>query len=120
MLDKVLAASIEVPVKDLFTVAPDFWKQFHEITVTKCITALTNVVQVNKLSGHDPELVECEYGDWILRNNEGLIVAHHNLLLCCIEARISGTKQLLTCILDSGSEVVAMPKHIWQQLGLSI
>ena len=120
MLDNVLAASIEVPVKDLFAVAPDFRKQFHEITVTKCIAASTNVVQVNKLSGHDPELVEHEYGNRILWNDEGLIVAHHNLLLRCIEARISGTEWSLTCVLDSGSEVVAMLKCIWQQLGLPI
>ena len=120
MLDNVLAASVEVPVKDLFAVAPDFWKQFREITTTKRIAASTNVVQVNELSGHDPELVECEYGDRILWNDEGLIVAHHNLPLHCIEARISGTEWSLTCVLASGSEVVAMPKCIWQQLGLSI
>ena len=120
MLDNVLAANIKVPVKDLFTVAPDFWKQFCEITVTKRITASTNVVQVNELSGHDPDLVEHEYGDQILQNDEGLIVAHHNLLLRCIEARISGTEWSLTCVLDSGSKVVAMPKRIWQQLGLPI
>ena len=120
MLENVLAANVKVPVKDLFAVAPDFQKQFREITVTKHIAASTNVVQVNELSGRDPDLVEREYGDWILRNNEGLIVAHHNLPLRCIEARISGTERSLTCVLDSGSEVVAMPKHIWQQLGLSI
>ena len=120
MLDNVLAASVKVPVKDLFAVAPDFRKQFREITATKCIAALTNVVQVNELSGRDPELVEREYGDRILWNDEGLIVAHHNLPLCCIEASISGTERSLTCVLDSGSKVVAMPKCIWQQLGLPI
>ena len=120
MLDNVLAASVKVPVKDLFAVAPDFRKQFREITVTKHIAALTNVVQVNELSGRDPELIECEYGDRILRNDEGLIVVHYNLPLHCIEARISGTEQSLTCVLDSGSKVVAMSKHIWQQLGLPI
>jgi hypothetical protein len=40
-----------------------------------------NQVQVNELSGRDLDHVSREFGDQILRNKDGLIVAHHNLPL---------------------------------------
>jgi hypothetical protein len=82
VLDRVLETSVPVPVKELFAVSPEFRKQFHDLTTTKWVTSgSANHVQVNELSGHDPDHVSREFGDGILQNEDGLIVAHHNLPL---------------------------------------
>jgi hypothetical protein len=123
VLDRVLETSVPVPVKELFAVSPEFRKQFCDLTTTKCVTSRSgsaNHVQVNELSGHDPDHVSREFGDRILRNEDGLIVVHHNLPLRCLDAKITGMDANLTCVLDSGSEVIAMPKHMWEKLGLPI
>ena len=65
-------------------------------------------------------MVAQEYGDWVIRNDDGLIVTHHSLPLRALEAKIPGTCHSLMGILDSGSEVVVMPKHVWEELGLPL
>jgi hypothetical protein len=50
----------------------------------------SNSVQVNKLSGIDPSVVNHDFGDRVHRNEDSLIVAHHSLPLCAIDARIEG------------------------------
>ena len=54
------------------------------------------------------------------RNDNGLIVAHHSLPLRAIEVKIGESRHSVRGILDSGSEIVAMPKWIWEELGLPI
>jgi hypothetical protein len=82
VLDQVLETSIPVPVKELFAVSLEFRKQFRDLTTTKWVTSGSAIqVQVNKLSGHDPDHISREFVDRILRNEDGLIVAHHNLPL---------------------------------------
>ena len=63
ILDKVLETTVPIPVKDLLSVAPEFRKHLHELATTKRIPVTTNVVQVNELSGHDPDAVSQEFGD---------------------------------------------------------
>ena len=76
VLDRVLETSVLVPVKDLFSVSPEFRKLFRNLTTMKRITmGLANTVQVNELSGRNPEQVSREYGDRILRNEDGVTVA---------------------------------------------
>jgi hypothetical protein len=117
----VLDTSVPVPVKDLFAVSPEFRKQFQDIMTVKRVTnPASNSVQVNELSGIDPSVVNRDFGDRVHRNEDGLIVAHHSLPLHAIEAKIEGFRGSLRGILDSGSEIIAMPKHIWKELGLPI
>ncbi|KIN93442.1 hypothetical protein M404DRAFT_45879, partial [Pisolithus tinctorius Marx 270] len=119
IVERVLETSVAMPVKELFAVAPEFRKQFRDITMAKCIT--TNKievvrsdneegVQVNELTGCDPQRTTRKYGDHIIRGDDSSIVAHHTLPLCCIEAKVPGTDVTINCILDSGSEIVAMPR----------
>jgi hypothetical protein len=123
VLDRVLETSIPVPVKELFAVSPEFRKQFHNLTTTKRVTSgsgSVNHVQVNELSGRDLDHVSREFGDRILHNEDGLIVAHHNLPLRYLDVKVTGKDVNLTYVLDSRSEVIAMPKHMWEKLGLPI
>ncbi|KIK80802.1 hypothetical protein PAXRUDRAFT_157652 [Paxillus rubicundulus Ve08.2h10] len=120
VLDRVLEASIPVPVRDLFAVSPDFRKQFCDMTTTKWVTTVPTahvnglsvcapVVHVNELSGRNLGGVTREYGDQLLKSDDGLIVAHHSLPLRCLEVKVNGTERTINCVLDSGSEIVAMP-----------
>jgi hypothetical protein len=79
-----------------------------------------NHVQVNELSGRDLDHVSREFGDQILHNKDSLIVAHHNLPLRCLDVKVTGKDVNLTFVLDSGSEVIAMPKRMWEKLRLPI
>ena len=80
----------------------------------------TNIVQVNKLSGLDPDAIGFDFGDQVLRNDEGLIVAHHSLPLHAVEARVGSSGRVVQNVLNSGLEIIAMPKCIWEDLGLPI
>ncbi|KAI6030519.1 hypothetical protein F5J12DRAFT_888328 [Pisolithus orientalis] len=96
IMECILETSIALPVKELFAVAPEFCKQFRDITMAKCVT--TNEIEVvrsednegvhvNELTGHNPQQAVHEYGDHLIRSDNGVIMAHHTLLLCCIEAK---------------------------------
>ena len=54
------------------------------------------------------------------RSDDGLIVAHHSVPLRSLEAKIVGTSWSILGVLDSGSEIVAMPKRVWEDLGLPV
>ena len=111
---------VPIPIKDLLLVAPEFHKHLHELATTKHIPVTTNIVQVNELSGCDPDAVGQEFGDRVHRNNDRLIVVHHSVPLCSIEAKVVGTSRTINAVLDSSSEIVAMPKQVWEGLGLPV
>ncbi|KIO03786.1 hypothetical protein M404DRAFT_50188, partial [Pisolithus tinctorius Marx 270] len=119
IVECILKTSIAMPVKELFAVAPEFHKQFRDITMAKCVT--TNKievvcsdeeegVQVNELTSCNPQRPMCEYGDHVICGDDSSIIAHHTLPLRCIEAKVPGTNVTINCILDSGSEIVTMPR----------
>ena len=88
--------------------------------MAKCIPVSTNTVQVNELAGHDPGEVDRAFGDCVHRSDNGLIVAHHSVPLRSLEAKIVGTGWSILGVLDSGSEIVTMPKWVWEDLGLPV
>ena len=47
-------------------------------------------------------------------------MVHHSVLLRSLEAKIVGTGQSILRVLDSGSEIVTMPKQVWEDLGLPV
>jgi len=108
-------------VKDLFAISPEFRKQFHNLTMVKRVTnPSTNIVQVNKLSILDPDAISHDFSDQVLRSDEGLIVTHHSLPLQAVDAKVRGLGCVIQGVLDLDSEIIAMPKHIWKDLGLLI
>ena len=85
----MLNTRIPIPVKDLFTVSLEFRKQLRDLTTVKQVAnTSTTMVQVNELSRQDLSTVNQEYGDQILRNDNGLIMVHHSLPLWAIKARV--------------------------------
>ncbi|KIN96988.1 hypothetical protein M404DRAFT_32713 [Pisolithus tinctorius Marx 270] len=129
IMEHVLETSVAMPVKELFAVAPEFRKQFRDITMVKHVT--TNEievvhsddeegVQVNELTSCDPQRTACKYGDHVIHGDDGSIIAHHTLPLRCIEAKVPGTDVTINCILDSGSGIITMPRRIWEKIRLPL
>ena len=88
--------------------------------MAKHIPVSTNTIQVNELAGRDPGEVDRAFGDRMHRSDDGLIMAHHSVLLRSLEEKIVGTGRSILGVLDSGSEIVAMPKRVWEDLGLPV
>ena len=120
LLDQVLATTIPVPVQELIAVASKVHKQLKDLSMAKCIPVSTNTIQVNELVGHDPGKIDRAFGDHVHQSDDGLIVAHHSVLLQSLEAKIVRTGQSILEVLDSGSEIVIMPKWMWEDLSLPV
>ena len=120
LLDQVLETTMPVPVRELIAVAPEVCKQLKDLSTAKCIPISTNTIQVNELAGRDPGEVDRAFGDRVHRSDDGLIVAHHSLLLRSLEVKIVGTSRSILGVLDSGSKIVAMPKRVWEDLSLPV
>ena len=109
-----------VPVRELIAVAPEVCKQLKDLSTAKRIPVSTNTVQVNELARHDPGEVDRAFGNHVHQSDNGLIVAHHSMPLRSLEAMIVGTSQSILRVLDSGSEIVTMPKQMWEDLSLPV
>lgn len=120
VLDRVLEATVPVPVKELLAVAPDFRRQLKELATSKRMPVKTNTIQVNELAGVDPGAVARDFSDSIERNEDGLIVAHHSIPLRSLSVKVMDSDQSIISVLDSGSEIIAMPKRVWESLGLPV
>ena len=92
--------------------APKVHKQLKDLSTAKCIPVSTNTVQVNELTGCNPGEVTRAFDDHVHRSDDGLIVVHHSVPLQSLEAKIVGTGRSILGVLDSGSEIVAMPKRV--------
>ena len=88
--------------------------------MAKCIPVSANTIQVNELTGHDPGEIDRAFGDHMHQSDDRLIVAHHSVPLQSLEAKIIGTGQSILTVLDSGSEIVTMPKWVWEDLSLLV
>ena len=109
-----------VPVRELIAVAPKVCKQLKNLSTAKCIPVSTNTVQVNELARCDPGEVDRAFSDHMHQSDNGLIVAHHSVLLWSLEAKIVRTSWSILEVLDSGSEIVTMPKQVWEDLSLRV
>ena len=100
--------------------APEVRKQLKDLSMAKRIPVSTNTVQVNQLAGRDPGKVDQAFGDRMHQSDNGLIVAHHSVPLWSLEAKIVGTGWSILGVLDLGSEIVAMPKQVWEDFSLPV
>ena len=57
-IDRVLATTVPVPVRELITMAPEVHKQLKDLSTAKGIPVSTNTVQINELTGRDPGKVD--------------------------------------------------------------
>ena len=109
-----------VLVRELIAVAPEVRKQLKDLSTAKRISVSTNTVQVNELAGRDPGEVDHAFSDRMHRSDNGLIMVNHSVPLRSLEAKIVRTSWSILGVLDSGFEIVAMPKWMWEDLGLPV
>ena len=114
LLNQVLATTVPVPVRELITVAPDVHKQLKDLTTARCIPISTNTIQVNELAGRDPGAVDRAFRSHVHHSDDGLIIAHHSIPLWSLEVKIIGTGHTILGVLNSGSEIIAMLKRVWE------
>ncbi|KIJ08092.1 hypothetical protein PAXINDRAFT_18748 [Paxillus involutus ATCC 200175] len=121
-LDQVLGVTVPVPLKELLALSPDLRKHMKEAVTGKQVwgNLLTQAdpetpdaradasTHCFELEGRDPEGIA----------DDGRIMGNHSIPLHYIEATIVGTGRVVRCVLDTGSEVIAMPKALWETLGL--
>ncbi|KIJ08787.1 hypothetical protein PAXINDRAFT_18096 [Paxillus involutus ATCC 200175] len=131
-LDQVLGMTVPVPLKELLALSPDLRKHMKEAVTGKRVwgNLLTQAdpetpdaqadasAHCFELEGRDPEGIAREYGPKLTYSDNGRIVGNHSIPLRYIEATIVGTGRVVRCVLDTGSEVIAMPKALWETLGL--
>jgi hypothetical protein len=113
----LLDSPMSLQVRDVLSMSHDFRKQLRDQTATQRVS--TNTMSVNELAGRSPEAIWGPYEESLHRNDEGIIVGHHSVPLRSIKALVGG-KRTVTCLLDSGAEIVAMRKDIWQSLGVPL
>jgi hypothetical protein len=128
----VLGVTVPVPLKELLALSPDLRKHMKEAVTGKRVwgNLLTQAdpetpdaragasAHCFELEGRDPEGIAREYGPKLTYSDDGRIVGNHSIPLRYIEATIVGTGRVVRCVLDTGSEVIAMPKALWETLGL--
>jgi hypothetical protein len=117
IVNSFLDSSITVPMRDILSVSPEVKRHFRDQTATQRVA--TNTMSVNELAGRNPEDVWGPYERTLHRNDAGVIVGHHSVPLRSIEAFVGG-KRTVTCLLDSGAEIIAMRKDVWESLGIPL
>jgi hypothetical protein len=115
VVDRMLYSTISMPMHKLIAVSTDMRKVFKDLTTTKRVTVGT--VSVNELSSTS-EMQEFlkKYDGCLQRSNDGRIVTQHFMSLRCIRV-VTHHRQILSCILDQGTECIVMLCSVWCTLG---
>jgi hypothetical protein len=115
IVDRMLDSTISMPMCKLIAVSTNVRKVFKDLTTTKHITVGT--VFINELSSM-PETQDFlkKYDGCLQRSDDGRIVTEHFTSLRCIRV-VMHHGQILSCILDQGTECIVMPHSVWRMLG---
>ncbi|KAG1719428.1 hypothetical protein EDB19DRAFT_1972012 [Suillus lakei] len=118
VLRNLLNSNFGIAICDLLAISPDMHKAICKQTTNKYVTIGT--VSVSELLGQ-PEVDTwlSDYDNCVPHNDDSKVIAVHHEPLCCIHTTTFG-KRVLTCILNTGTEVVVMPKRIWTTLGVGL
>ncbi len=126
VLDKSLEQSVLITQRQLLALSPDARKYLHNLTGVKKVAATGTAALLEEADEHPVE----QYLDI-----ESSRVVHHPacphgrpyedsstadfLSLRTIDVLIDGTAKV-DCILDSGSQFIAMHRSVWEQTNLSL
>jgi hypothetical protein len=115
LLNRALDATIQTTPRELLAASPDLRKQLKELVVTKRIS----VDSVLLTEGLPIQSAESFLQENRSRYEDGPNVAVHSLPLRVIFAEFDNGVHP-ECILDSGAQIIAMRKDIWQRLDLPL
>ncbi|KAI6138988.1 hypothetical protein BKA82DRAFT_4365377 [Pisolithus tinctorius] len=111
IVNQVLDTKMEISTKDLFTVSPEIHKQIRELAVTKKIT----IGSLETTSDATPSAAWASYEQYWVRDTEGKCVGLAMAPLRAVDG-ILMDKLHVECILDSGCQVVALQRELWDAL----
>lgn len=121
VLQRALEGKVELTQRELLAIAPDLRKQIKEMTTTKRVA--TGVFDTVNSLINEAHLVTANTANmsssWTVEGDGLVTVAQDSLPLRVIDALIEG-KLTVECIIDPGSQIVAMRKEIWEQLGVPL
>lgn len=117
VLERSLEGSVVVTQRELLAISPEARKHMKELTTTKRVLVGSAEVYFHET---EPGVLAAEISDsWKVINDGTILVAKDTLPLRCIDALVEG-KLMVECVIDPGSQIVAMRKEIWEQLGLPL
>lgn len=119
VLNRSLDTQISISQRELLSLSLDVRKQYKELVSTKRIPT------VGRLESIDPENLNEPDSSYILRyenpngpDEEVLLTGSSIEKLRVIYPNIEDEK--VECVLDGGSEIIAMNKGLWQKLGIHL
>lgn len=114
VLERVLDAKVELSQRELLALAPDIRKQIKEMATTKRV-AVSSMETTEAFLTQVLELEGAGGGDMA----EERIVAAERFPLRYIDTEIHG-KHKVNCVLDTGSQIIAMNRKVWERIGMPI
>ena len=127
VFERAMDRTVEVSQRELLALAPDLRRQLKELTTTKRVPVTGSAnsfeeieeVEVGNFSNVSQEHDLEQQGRYAVREDGTVVVAEDSLPLRCIDVVVAD-KGPVECILDSGSQIVAIRKEVWQRLGIPI
>ncbi|KAJ7509964.1 hypothetical protein B0H11DRAFT_2215798 [Mycena galericulata] len=119
VIKRTLDAQITISGRELLAISPEIRKHYREGTVTKRIpTVETSLFEVEEGLPEEEAMVMNYY-------DKGYVVSTHLLTASPIDSlrvldMLVNDTMTIACTLDQGSEIVAMNRNIWQDLGVTL
>ena len=126
VFDRVMNGTVEVSQKELLALAPELRRQVKDLTTTKRVPLVGVGANLHELAGEEHEVANFsnvsqdhdleQQSRYEVREDGTVVVGEDSLPLRCMDVKVADWGPV-ECILDSGSQIVAMRKEIWEKIG---
>ncbi|KAJ7467045.1 hypothetical protein FB451DRAFT_946042, partial [Mycena latifolia] len=117
VIDRAMATTVTISNRELCAISPEVRKYYRENMITKRIpTVETSMVMVEEGEPMQEALV-LRWEHTPARDH--ILTASPINSLCILDVLVNNT-HMIACTLDQGSEIVAMNRVVWQELGVTL
>ena len=126
VFDQAMNGTVEVSQKELLALAPELRRQVKDLTTTKRVPLVGVGANLHELAGEEHEVANFsnvsqdhdleQQSRYEVREDGTVVVGEDSLPLRCMDVKVADWGPV-ECILDSGSQIVAMRKEIWEKIG---
>ena len=114
LLERLLDVQVTVSARELLSISIDMRKMVRELVATKRVSVAS--LETNPTPASDLWL---EYEEFIVRDDEGLVVARTSLPLRALDGTLNDRLRV-ECLLDQGAQIVAIRRDLWEALGVPV
>jgi len=114
LLERLLDVQVTVSACELLSVSVDMRKMVRELVATKRVAVAS--LETSPTPTSDLWL---EYKEFIVRDDEGCVVARTSLPLRALDGTLNDRLRV-ECLLDQGAQIVAIRRDLWEALGVPI